>query len=366
MATPDFERNIHCLLGLPFDAVDLAQTEALIHKAIATRTRCFLSTPNLNFLVACQHDPAFRLSVINSNLVVADGMPIVWLAKLLGIPIRQRVAGSTLFEKLWTKPSGIKIKTYFFGGQDGVARVASLRMNAQDGAMRCVGHAFPGFGSVEAMSAPAIIANINASEADFLVVSLGARKGQAWILGNLAHLDAPVISHLGAVVNFVAGSIHRAPAALQNLGLEWLWRIKEEPQLWRRYLEDGFGLIRLLMDRVLPRLLTTLFAQKTPTMEQLPIIHVAMSDSTHKIVLKGSWQATNLQSYRLALKHVSERSADVRINLRQVTYIDSAFLGLTLLLYGHQLKNEKKLCLEDVPIAIRKIIFQAGMGYVLE
>jgi N-acetylglucosaminyldiphosphoundecaprenol N-acetyl-beta-D-mannosaminyltransferase len=360
MATPDFERNVHCLLGLPFDAVDLAQAEALIHKAIITRTRCFLSTPNLNFLIACQHDPAFRLSVINSNLVVADGMPIVWLAKLLGIPIRQRVAGSTLFEKLWAKTSGIKIKTYFFGGQDGVARAANLRMNAQDRAM------FPGFGSVEAMSTPTIIANINASETDFLVVSLGARKGQAWIVRNLAHLDAPVISHLGAVVNFVAGSIHRAPSALQTLGLEWLWRIKEEPQLWRRYLEDGLGLMRLFMVRVLPGLLTTFLAQKAPAMEQLPTIHVAMSDSAHSIVLEGCWQATNLQSYRLALKHVSEQNADVRINLRQVTYIDSAFLGLTLVLYGHQLKNEKKLCLEDVPIAIRKIIFQAGMGYVLE
>jgi N-acetylglucosaminyldiphosphoundecaprenol N-acetyl-beta-D-mannosaminyltransferase len=344
----------------------LTQAEARLREAIATRSRCFLSTPNLNFLIACQRDAAFRLSVINSNLVVADGMPIVWLARLLSIPIRQRVAGSTLFEKLCANTSGKKIKTYFFGGQDGVAKAAHLRLNRQDKAMQCVGHTFPGFGSVEAMSAPAVIAAINASEADFLVVSLGARKGQAWIQHNLALLGAPVISHLGAVVNFVAGSIQRAPTAFQMLGLEWLWRIKEEPQLWRRYLEDGVGAMGLLMVRVLPGLLNAFFAQRKPSMEQLPTIHVSMTDGAHSIMLAGSWRAANLQAYRLALKHVSERSADVRINLRQVTYIDSAFLGLTLLLYGHQLKNEKRLYLEDAPIPIQKIIRHAGMGYVFE
>jgi N-acetylglucosaminyldiphosphoundecaprenol N-acetyl-beta-D-mannosaminyltransferase len=301
VATPDFERNVHCLLGLPFDAVDLSHSEALLREAIATRTRCFLSTPNLNFLIACQRDAAFRLSVINSNLVVADGMPIVWLARLLRIPIRQRVAGSTLFEKLCVNASGPKIRTYFFGGQEGVAKGANLRMNAQDWAMRSVGHTFPGFGSVEAMSAPAIIASINASEADFLVVSLGARKGQAWIQHNLAVLNAPVISHLGAVVNFVAGSIRRAPAAFQMLGLEWLWRIKEEPQLWRRYWEDGLGALRLLVDRVLPGLINTFFAQRKPSMEQLQTIHVAMTDDAHSIFLVGSWRAANLQAYRVAL-----------------------------------------------------------------
>jgi len=90
-----------------------------------------------------------------------------------------------------------------------------------------------------------VLQAINASQADFLVVALGAKKGQAWILHNLEHLQVPVVSHLGAVVNFVAGTVQRAPAAWQRAGLEWLWRIKEEPALFGRYWNDGLALFGL-------------------------------------------------------------------------------------------------------------------------
>jgi len=77
---PDFSREVHCLLGLPIDTVDLAVAERRIRSAAASRSPCFLSTPNVNWLIACQSDAAFRDSVINSDLSVADGMPLVWPA----------------------------------------------------------------------------------------------------------------------------------------------------------------------------------------------------------------------------------------------------------------------------------------------
>ena len=79
------------------------------------------------------------------------------------------------------------------------------------------------------MSDQGIIQNINATNADFVLVALGARKGQAWIMANRRQLEAPVISHLGAVVNFAADRIARAPNWAQNMGIEWLWRIYQEP-----------------------------------------------------------------------------------------------------------------------------------------
>lgn len=135
---------------------------------------------------------------------------------------------------------------YLFGGQPGIAARAAENINAAHGPLRCVGFDDAGFGSVEDMSDDATIDRINASGADFLVVSLGAAKGQAWIEHNLARLQVPVVSHLGAVVGFVAGSVQRAPPWMRRLGLEWLWRVKEEPQLWKRYLCDGSVLLRLL------------------------------------------------------------------------------------------------------------------------
>ncbi|MGH6906459.1 MAG: WecB/TagA/CpsF family glycosyltransferase, partial [Aestuariivirga sp.] len=80
------------------------------------------------------------------------------------------------------------------------------------------------------MEDPSIIDSINATGADFLLVALGARKGQTWLLRNMEALKVPVVSHLGATLNFLAGTVRRAPAGMRKLGLEWLWRIKEEPQ----------------------------------------------------------------------------------------------------------------------------------------
>src|SRR5882762_484172 len=175
---PDFSRNVHCVLGLPIDAVDLAAAERRIRAAAASHSRCFVSTPNVNFLIACRSDDAFRNSVINSDLSVADGMPLVWLARLMGIPIRERVAGASLFDALRYGP-GRRLSVYFFGGPDGVAKEAWRQLRFEAKGLTCVGYESPGFGSVEEMSSEEIIQRINASKADVLVISLGARKGQA-------------------------------------------------------------------------------------------------------------------------------------------------------------------------------------------
>jgi len=97
-----------------------------------------------------------------------------------------------------------------------------------------VGSMDPGFGTVESMSTDETLAEINRHNIDVIIVSLGAGKGQAWIEANRHKLNAPIISHLGAVINFFAGTVHRAPQWVQKQGLEWCWRILQEPSLWKR------------------------------------------------------------------------------------------------------------------------------------
>jgi len=252
-----FNRNVWWVLGLPFDAVTMDETIELIHNAVRTREKCFISTPNLNFLIASQKDSDFRNSVINSDLSVADGKPIIWLAKLLNAPLPERVAGSDIIERLIENREGNKpIKVFFFGGQKGIAQLACEKLNIQNQGLRCVGFYNPGFGTVDEMSSSEIIEEINQSDADFVIVSLGAKKGQAWIEENKDKLEAPVISHLGAVVNFIAGTVNRAPKIFQKLGLEWVWRIKEEPGLWKRYFMDGIGFIKLIILHLLRLILS--------------------------------------------------------------------------------------------------------------
>lgn len=233
------------LLGIEFDVISLEETVARLRDAAITRRPLFLSTANVNFAVLASRDEAFRLSLDASDLCVPDGAPIVWIARLLRLPLRQRVAGADIFEAL-RRVTGSPLRIYFFGGPPGTASRAAEVINAEARGLLCVGFQSPGYGGVDSMSSPETIDRINAAGADFVVVSLGAKKGQAWILRNRERLSAPIVSHLGAVVNFVAGDVLRAPRWVQRVGLESAWRIWQEPHLARRYTQDGVALLGML------------------------------------------------------------------------------------------------------------------------
>jgi N-acetylglucosaminyldiphosphoundecaprenol N-acetyl-beta-D-mannosaminyltransferase len=243
----------HPIFGVPFDATTLDDMTALILHAARSQQRLFLSTVNVNFLVTAQRDAAFRQALLRSDRCTADGWPIVWLARLMRLPLRERVSGADIFERLRAGDPDRALKIYFFGGAEGVAERASALLNARPQGLRCVGHAAPGFGSLDEMSTPTVLERINASGADLLIVSIGAQRGQAWIERNRYALSVPVISYFGAVVNFAAGEVQRAPRWMQRGGLEWLWRIGVEPSLWRRYAADGLELTRLTWRHVVLR-----------------------------------------------------------------------------------------------------------------
>ena len=363
----DFDRPIHCLLGLPIDSVTLAEAVARIKSCAEHRTRCFLSTPNLNFVIAAGTDPVFRDSIMRSDFALADGMPLVWVARLLRIPMRERVSGASVFEALRTAP-GRPISVYLFGGPEGVAEKAAAAIAAEPGNMTCVGFHSPGFGSVEAMSDPAVLEAINDRHPDFVVVALGARKGQTWIEHNLARLDAPVVSHLGAVVNFVAGTIRRAPSLWQHTGLEWAWRIFQEPHLWRRYAADGLGFARLFAAQVLPAAIDVQF--RWPSAEALSratIERTREADGRWSIVLAGPWTHQNAGPLRQALTQSTETPAAIRIDLDAVEFLDSACVGLLLLLRGHQSKYASSLRIEakETSAAFR-MLRNSGAAFLLD
>ena len=358
-----FERNVHCLLGLPFDAVDTAGAVRRVRDAALRREPCFLSTPNVNWLVACLADEAFRDSVIRSDLSIVDGMPLVWIAGLLGIPTRERVAGSEVFEKL-RRDRTTRLSVFFFGGQAGVAHATCAKINADSGGITCVGFHFPGFGSVEEMSSDETIRRINASSADFVVVALGAKKGQAWIERNRARLSAPVISHLGAVVDFVAGRVSRAPVWIQRTGFEWLWRIKEQPGLWQRYLSDGLVLLRLLVTRVLPY--AWFMYWHKPSRQELDSAAIDFQDTGDEIVirLRGAWVQTNMRPLRDCFSKAVLADREIRLVMGEVAYVDSAFVGLVMLLRGHQARHGRRLQIVSIQKPVAQILTYCCADYL--
>jgi N-acetylglucosaminyldiphosphoundecaprenol N-acetyl-beta-D-mannosaminyltransferase len=357
-------RDVWCILGLPFDAVSFEQASLLLNQAVDEQERCFLSTPNLNFVIAAIDDNDFFQSVLDSDLSVADGMPIIWVAKLLGAPLKERVAGSTLFNALSiTTMRKKKVKVFFFGGQEGIAEAAHKVLNVSSNGMTSCGFYDPGFVSVEEMSSADIIENINAAEPDFIVVALGAKKGQKWLQKNKKELNAPVISHLGAVINFVAGSVDRAPEFWQKFGLEWLWRIKQEPMLWQRYFFDGLTFLKLVVCNVIPLAVHNWFSKRLLYYHAHPLVTVCDEGKT-VLRISGSFRHGCMTGLKSRLSSVlDDFNKDVVMDCVNLEYIDSACIA-TLLLFQSELKKRKrKLYLEQVPWRISLIL---KLHHVLE
>ncbi|ARN83575.1 hypothetical protein B1812_10895 [Methylocystis bryophila] len=360
----DLSREVYCILGMPIDVIDMQGVLSRIYRAAAKSSDLFLSTPNLNFLVNFYSDLEFRDAMLLSDLSPADGMPIVWLARVLGVPIKERVAGSDILVALrGSRGPGRPLKLFLFGGNEGVAEAASDALNAEQNGVVCVGWHFPGYRSVEELGDDLIIDAINSSKADFLVVCLGSIKGQLWLKRNAEKIRVPIRSHLGAALNFEAGSVKRAPAIMRELGLEWLWRIKEEPYLWRRYCRDGGVLLYLLCIRVAPLLIYKKLTMKDSGASL--VVNLEIQDGCSRINICGAATSKNIEEIIEAFRKSLSNSKYIVINLADISTMDARFLGALLVVRKMVGLNGSEMILTGVSSKLERIIRLNGADFLL-
>jgi N-acetylglucosaminyldiphosphoundecaprenol N-acetyl-beta-D-mannosaminyltransferase len=366
-SSDDLAREVYGVLGIPVDVIDMAAVLRKIDVAASGKSPFLLSTPNLNFLVTSRLDPEFRESLLISDLCPADGMPIVWIARLLGVPIKARIAGSDIFETLKsTRDSTRHLKVFLFGGAEGAAATACEKLNSEDGGMTCVGSFYPGFCTVDEMSTDAIIETVNSSNAEFLAAALGAKKGQAWLLRNHDRLSIPVRVHLGAAINIQAGTIKRAPLGMRKWGLEWLWRIKEEPKLWRRYWDDGFVLLELVLTRVIPLLiLARWYRLKWGRKGRDLLIERAEDHKSVILSINGDANGRNIGNAVSSFQEAAAVTKHIVINFTDTRLIDTRFLGLLLMLSKHLKGQHLHLTFTGVSPRIAGIFRLNGFEFLL-
>ena len=360
-------RQVYCVLGIPIDVIEMPEVLRAIETAAKSANAFVISTPNLNFLVNSQDDVLFRESLLASNLCPADGMPIVWIAKLLGLPLKHRIAGSDIFEALKTRqPLGRPLKVFLFGATESVAAAAAKALSAKPDSLVCVGWSCPGFGSLAELSGSEFIDKVNASGADFLVVALGAKKGQMWLQLNHERLRIPIRSHLGATINFQAGTIKRAPVMFQKLGMEWVWRIKEEPYLWRRYLHDGAVLLRLLVTRVLPLAISARSLQwKCRRGDHNLVIERIDGPNSVTLRLIGFATAQHVDRAIACFRFALGEHRQIVIDLTGTKAIDQRFLGLVLLVRKQLKAGGSDLTIAGVSRDLRRTFRLNGVEYLL-
>jgi N-acetylglucosaminyldiphosphoundecaprenol N-acetyl-beta-D-mannosaminyltransferase len=363
----DLLRSVYCILGMPIDAINIETIVRRVEAAAAKRASYLISTPNLNFLVSSLADPEFRETLLFSDLCSADGAPIIWIAWLLGLPIKERAAGSDLLNHLQALgKSRRRLTVFLFGGGKGVAEAAAKTLNAQPYGLNCVGTLDPGFCEVNEMSQDHIIERVNSSGADFLSVSLGAKKGQQWLYRNHTRLTIPIRVHLGAAINFQAGIIKRAPQKVRALGLEWLWRIKEEPYLWRRYFKDGIVMLRLLFTRVLPLVVAQHWYRPRPG-NQIDGLSIKTKKNGRSFLLDLDGVATerDIQKSVTCFREAAGANQDIIIDLSNTRFIDARFFGLMLMLRKQQKKQGTKLTFIGVSRPIGRLFRLNELSFLL-
>lgn len=206
--------------------------------------RCKLvATPNVDHVVQVFRRPQLRRIFDASSLTLADGWPIVTMSRLYGTKLPERVPGSDLLPRLCEDFSqrNSQLRIFLLGGKQGVPERAAQAMSAQWPSAEVVGFASPemGFESDDAVNRQ-LCEQINASQADILVVGLGFPKQENWILNHKEQIRVPVALALGGTIDFLAGEQRRAPAWIQNIRMEWLHRLATNPRrLAKRYATDA-------------------------------------------------------------------------------------------------------------------------------
>lgn len=330
---PDLDRDVHCLFGLAVDNCSLSSTKNLLRQRIRQGRQTVLSTININWVAQSLRDESFRDAINNSDLVVIDGKPLLWLAQMLVCPMRETVPGSTLIQELLEEPTDQPLTIFLLGGEGDTAEQAMQCINQRrTSGLHAVGALNPGHGSVEELSTPAILDAINATQPDILLVALGAKKGTQWIEHNRDQLKAKVISHLGATINFLAGTVQRAPRFVQTIGLEWVWRIIQEPKLFSRYATDGSALVGFLLPR-LPLWLRYRAQARRLSPEASPHSIELHSDRDTLVLRLPAWlQAVHAHELYHIIAHRSSTIRHIVMDFGETVYADSAFWGKLVLL----------------------------------
>lgn len=222
-------------MDCPFDAVDMREAvEHAIEWCRGDRQPHTVITANAAILVMMQKDPDLAEACRAGDLIVPDGVPVVWASRMVGRPLRARVAGVDLMAQLLVAASAHRLRVFFLGGkQEVVTRLVDLCAERYEGLV------VAGYrnGYFDETDHPQVIEEIRESRADLLFVGMPTPFKEVWCQKYRKALGVPVIMGVGGSFDVLAGFIRRAPPWMQDLGLEWFWRLSMEPRkMWRRYL----------------------------------------------------------------------------------------------------------------------------------
>lgn len=237
------------LLNTEIDNISMEEALDRIDAMVQDRKPAYVVTPNLDHIVTIERDAYFREAYAHADLILADGKPLLWIAKARKTPIREKISGSDLFPRLAELAANNGYTMFFLGAGEGIAAQAAEKLKKQYPGLRIAGCYAPPIGFEQDRSAVhEIIRRVQTASPDILVVGLGTPKQEKFLYRYYKQMEVPVSLGLGASFDFIAGNRKRAPRWMSEHGLEWLYRTLQEPKrLAGRYIKDAVCILPILI-----------------------------------------------------------------------------------------------------------------------
>jgi N-acetylglucosaminyldiphosphoundecaprenol N-acetyl-beta-D-mannosaminyltransferase len=240
---PHSTNDRQLLFGFRLDALAMDSVVARCRSALDTRERMMIGVLNAAKIVNSRRDSLQRKSLLECDVLLADGQSIVWASRLLGRPLPERVAGIDLFERLLALADEEGASIYLLGARPDVLARLETAATSRFRRLRIAGSHHGYFDQSESAS---IAQDIRRSGADMLFIGMTSPKKEIFLGTFGPTLDVPILHGVGGSFDILAGQTRRAPLAWQRLGMEWAYRLLQEPRrLWWRYLKTNTAFILL-------------------------------------------------------------------------------------------------------------------------
>lgn len=211
-----------------------------ITRWIDVREQSYVCVTGVHGVMEAQRDAELRAIHNRSGLTTPDGMPMVWAGRRAGATWMSRVYGPDLMLKVLERAAERGWRSFFYGGKEGVPELLAARVAERFPELIIAGTHSPPFRPLTSAEDREIVARINATGADIVWVGLSTPKQERWMAAHVGQLCAPALVGVGAAFDFHAGLIPQAPVWMQERGLEWFYRLANEPRrLWKRYLQNN-------------------------------------------------------------------------------------------------------------------------------
>jgi N-acetylglucosaminyldiphosphoundecaprenol N-acetyl-beta-D-mannosaminyltransferase len=349
------DRSSVAVLGVPFDNVSMDEALALLEEKIKQNGFHQVATANVDFLMHAIRDKELQEILCSCDLVVPDGMPIVWAARMMGVRLKERVCGVDLVPRLAALSADRGYGMYLLGATDQSSWRAAESLKLSFPSLRIVGRYSPPHTSLAEMDHEAILSRIERAKPDILLVAMGNPKQEKWLAMHRNRLRVPLCMGIGGSLDFLAGTVSRAPLWMQKSGLECLHRVCQEPtRLTKRYLNDVAGLVRHLP----PQLAVSATQPRKPSASAIQVHDVG---SALVIVVRGDVTPQLLRQFDLHAWRASSDARHLILDLAQTAYLGPDSLGTLVHLMATMRKGAQQLWLADLPVHIERVLRTARL-----